>query len=93
MNGDDGLNHIRAALAGHYPPGAGMTGFKCAAQRYGRISYRGRVTCYENGRRLWSEMSPITRLTRDDALDDARGMARDYTPTKAHARILNENPR
>lgn len=39
--------------------------------------YKGRTICYEGGRRLWQKTSPISRLSRGDALRDAQNLARD----------------
>lgn len=42
--------------------------------------YIGRITVYENGRRLWRESAKIRRLNRADALDDARRLAVGIAP-------------
>lgn len=53
----------------------------------GKPSYKGRTICYENGRRLWQETSKIFRLSRGDALNDARRMAQDHVVANFHADI------
>lgn len=43
-------------------------------------TYHGWITVYESGRMLWNERSPITRLTRAEALADAEELARSLAP-------------
>lgn len=38
--------------------------------------YYGRITGYDCGRRVWSQQSPIRRLSRVDATHDAQDLAR-----------------
>ncbi len=44
--------------------------------------YVGQVTYYESGRRLFSESTGIKRLTKNDALADAHGKAKENGSTK-----------
>jgi len=65
-----------------HSPGKMDTGIRCETRRlspYGaRLAdsdYIGRIVAYENGRRLWAEETGIHRLSRGDALKDARTLA------------------
>lgn len=48
------------------------------ASTEGRTLYRGKTTCYENGRKLWEVRSDILRLSKLDALLDAQNMTNDF---------------
>ena len=39
--------------------------------------YIGKISVYENGRKLWHKYSAIDRLTRNDALNDAKDLRQD----------------
>jgi hypothetical protein len=41
-------------------------------------SFKGHTACYENGVKLWGETSPISRLSKSDALRDAKNMAHNF---------------
>lgn len=56
-------------------------GITCETIRRGQ-SYYGRIAVYEHGVRLWSEESPIARLSRGDAMRDAQQMAHDLKVTQ-----------
>jgi hypothetical protein len=72
-------------------------GFKCFARkrlsRYSRfgVEYRGGISFWENGRRLWGETSPVRRLSRGDALRDARQMASDAVVSSFVSRAISED--
>lgn len=43
----------------------------------GPLGFMGKLSVYENGRYLWSEGAQIHRLTKEDAIQDAKNMAKD----------------
>ncbi len=43
-------------------------------QKYGATFYQGYAEAKRNGKYAWSETSPITRVNRDDALNDSNNI-------------------
>lgn len=48
-------------------------------------AYKGRAICFEDGRRLWQETSKIFRMSRGDALTDAKRMSGEYLAKRFNA--------
>jgi len=51
------------------------TGFSCRTRRLGDMAYKGYVVVFDEGRRMYSLSARIVRLSRGDALQDARQLA------------------
>ena len=48
------------------------------------LGYFGKITVYENGRKLWEEVLwNVHRLTRIDAMNDAEGVAQEMRNSSA----------
>lgn len=43
----------------------------------GMNCFNGRFTVYDGGQYIWSKISPITRLNKEDAIEDAKKMNAD----------------
>jgi hypothetical protein len=41
-------------------------------------NWYGQIRIFENGKFLWAQSSDIDRLNKDDALEDAENMRKDY---------------
>jgi hypothetical protein len=49
----------------------------CVKAQETRLGWNGAIVVMFEGKPIWGEMSPITRVTRQDALEDAQQMVRD----------------
>ena len=54
-------------------------GIRCETYRDRRGGYLGRIAVYEQGTRLYCVTGRVLRLSRGDAMQDARRMAHDLT--------------